>query len=168
MIDPKDILAVAAQKKEENYAFRSYLKMHADPDTLDRQFARLHKELFGRYDCCKCRNCCTMYCGYFHESDIGAAAVTLGISEEELIKKYLQRNNGIGYVTNNAPCDFLNGDGSCILGDAKPQDCKDFPFTDKPDRIGSLYGIVENADYCPIVFEMLEELKKEYGFKYKK
>jgi len=39
------------------------------------------------------------------------------------------------------------------------------PFTNKPERLFSLLSIVECSSVCPIVFEMLERLKKIYGFK---
>ena len=53
----------AGKKEKENYRFRTYLKMHADPDELDAQFKELHQVLFSEYDCSKCRNCCKKYCG---------------------------------------------------------------------------------------------------------
>lgn len=68
------------------------------------------------------------------------------------------------YDTNHKPCDFLQKDGSCLLGDCKPVNCAEFPFTARPDRWASLLGIVSNASVCPVLFEMLEILKDEYGF----
>lgn len=35
----------------------NFLKCHADEDKLDKQYLRLHKELFADYDCSKCKNC---------------------------------------------------------------------------------------------------------------
>lgn len=61
MIQPDKIQAEARKKEKENLKFRTYLKNHADEDELDRQFLRLHKELFADYDCSKYRNCYKMY-----------------------------------------------------------------------------------------------------------
>lgn len=47
----------------------------------------------------------------------------------------------------------------------KPQSCIDYPFTDQPERLFSLISIIESASVCPVVFEMIERLKIEYGFK---
>ena len=55
---------------QENFKFHTFLKCHADEDELDRQFLRLHEELFADYDCCKCRNCCKMYKGSIPVEDI--------------------------------------------------------------------------------------------------
>ena len=58
MISPSNVSAAAAEREDENLRFRIFLKNHADPDELDRQFLALHKELFAGYDCCRCGNCC--------------------------------------------------------------------------------------------------------------
>ena len=81
---------------------------------------------------------------------------------------YLHQNQEGSYDTNHKPCDFLQKDGSCLLGDCKPVNCAEFPFTARPDRWASLLGIVSNASVCPVLFEMLEILKDEYGFVYHK
>ena len=47
MIAPNKVAAMAEKKEKENYAFRTFLKNHADPDKLDAQFLRLHNELFS-------------------------------------------------------------------------------------------------------------------------
>ena len=49
LITPDEVKAKAKSKENENYAFRTYLKMHADPLKLDEQFRKLHG---GRLDSC--------------------------------------------------------------------------------------------------------------------
>lgn len=166
MIAPDEIEKRAQQKENENYAFRTYLKMHADPSELDEQFRKLHEELFSSYDCSRCRNCCKMYCGILHEEDVEKAANHLLISKESLIEQYLEYDPmENAYVTRNCPCDFLKENGDCMLGDNKPENCRKYPYTDQPDRMGSLLSIVESAGVCPVVYEMLERLKEEYHFR---
>ena len=70
MISPKKISAAAAKREDENLRFRTFLKNHADPDELDRQFLALHKELFAGYDCCRCGNCCRAYSTTLTEEEI--------------------------------------------------------------------------------------------------
>lgn len=48
MIEPSKIKEKFKKIEDENYRFRTYLKIHADPDELDKQFAELHKELLQR------------------------------------------------------------------------------------------------------------------------
>ena len=91
MMQPDKVRAEAKKKEDENFRFRSYLKGHADDDELDRQFLRLHKELFADYDCSKCRNCCKMYKGSIPAEDINRDAQYLGITPEQFINAYLEK-----------------------------------------------------------------------------
>lgn len=166
MISPDEVKARAKLKENENYKFRTYLKMNADPIKLDEQFYKLHEELFSIYDCSQCRNCCKMYCGMLLQEDIDKAAGQLSISAEDLTSQYLEYDQAeMSYKTRHCPCDFLKENGDCALGECKPANCNKYPYTDQPDRIGSLLSIIESASVCPVVYEMLERLKEEYRFK---
>ena len=68
------------------------------------------------------------------------------------------------YHTRSTPCDFLQDDGTCLLGDHKPDGCKKYPYTDQPDRMGSLLSFLDIVSVCPVAYEILERLKEEYGF----
>ncbi len=165
MIHPDKVKAEAKKKEDENFKFRSYLKGHADEDELDRQFLSLHKELFAGYDCSKCRNCCKMYKGSIPAEDIDRDAQYLGITSEEFIVTYLEKEEyDMNYQTKQMPCDFLQEDGNCKLGDCKPDSCKKYPYTDQPERLSSLLSVLNTIEICPVAFEIFERLKKEYRF----
>ena len=128
----------------------------------------LEKELFAGYDCSRCRNCCKMYRGSIPEEDLARDAEYLGLTKEQFIEKYLADRDGENrYQTQNAPCDFLDEDGNCRLGDCRPESCKKYPYTDQPDRWGSLYSVLDVIEVCPVAFEIYERLKKEYGWRFK-
>ena len=166
MIQPDKVRAEAKKKEAENLKFRSYLKGHANEAELDRQFLRLHKELFSDYDCSKCRNCCKMYRGSIPAEDISKDAQYLGIAPEQFIDAYLEKNKyGMNYQTKHEPCDFLLEDGNCKLGDCKPDSCKKYPYTDQPERLSSLLSVLDAIEICPVAFEIFERLKKVYGFR---
>ena len=166
MIQPDKVRAEAKKKENENFKFRTYLKGHADEDELDRQFLRLHKELFADYDCSKCRNCCKMYKGSIPAEDIDKDAQYLGITLELFVDVYLEKEEyGVNYQTKHEPCDFLQEDGNCKLGDCKPDSCKKYPYTDQPERLSSLLSVLDVIEICPVAFEIFERLKKEYEFR---
>lgn len=48
---------------------------------------------------------------------------------------------------------------------AKPEEYRGFPYTDRPDRLVSLCRVLSGAAVCPVVFEMLEQLKASCHFK---
>lgn len=166
MINPEKTASAARLKEEENYRFRSFLKFHADPDELDCQFQKLHQELFSNYDCSQCRNCCKEYRGMIPEEDLKKDAAYLGMNDNEFKERYLKYNTAEGlYETKNRPCDFLEKEtGNCILGECKPENCLNYPYTNQPDRMQSLLSIIESASICPVVYEILERLKEEYHF----
>lgn len=163
MIEPSKVKAAAKAREDENLKFRSFLKNRADEDNLDRQFLKLHNELFSGYDCCKCNNCCRAYGTTVQEYEFAPIAGFLGVTEEEFAKEYLFQG-AEGYEL-KGPCKFLNEDGKCAIYECRPEECRDFPYTDKPGRLWSLYGVLEFAGECPIVFEILERLKDIYRFR---
>ena len=166
MVSPQEVKAASKRLEDKNFRFRTYLKCHADEETLDKQFLELHEELFAGYDCRQCRNCCKEYRGSFGygEKEITAAADHLKLPVSEFKAKFIKEIDG-NYHAKECPCTFLNKEMECILGDAKPDTCKKFPYTNQPERLWSLLGVLEFAGVCPVVFEILERLKKIYRFR---
>ncbi len=164
MIEPSKIKEEFKKVEDENYAFRVYLKKHADSDELDEQFLEMHNELFKDYDCSKCRNCCKEYSIIFEENDIERASKLLKTTKKEFMDKYIKIIDN-GYEVKGKPCCFLTLKGDCKIEKCKPEECREYPFTNKPDRLFGLFSMVQFAGVCPIVFEMLERLKNVYGFR---
>lgn len=128
---------------------------------------KLHNELFLGYDCNKCRNCCAEYSVSFEEDELGPVAAFLRMGEKDFRDKYIKEEFG-DYQLNVKPCCFLKEDGRCQIEGCKPASCRDYPYTDKPERLFSLLSIVDSTSICPVVFEMFERLKQEYRFKRRK
>ena len=166
MITPEKVKFESKKKERENFAFRTFLKCHADEETLDRQFRELHEELFAAYDCSRCRNCCKMYPGSIPTTDVERDAEYLGMTRKQFMDAYLADEPYDGnYQTKHMPCDFMEPDGSCRLGDFKPDSCKKYPYTDQPERLQSLFSVLDVIEVCPVAFEIYEQLKKEYHFR---
>lgn len=165
MLSPRKVKFMAKKKENENIRFRSYLKNHADEKELDEQFFRLHNELFEGYDCNRCRNCCKMFYGDIPEEDIQKDAEYLKMSKEQFVDIFLQKDEMNGeFRTKHKPCDFLQENGECKLGECRPENCKKYPYTNQPERLWSLYSVLEAVEVCPVAFEIYEKLKSEYGF----
>lgn len=166
MLAPRKVKFEAQKKERENLEFRTFLKCNADDKELDEQFAKLHNELFANYDCGRCRNCCKMYHGSIPVEDVEKNALYLKMNSSDFIAQYLAGKSSEGdYQTKHKPCDFLQNDGNCKLGDCKPDSCKKYPYTNQPERLQSLYSVLDAVSVCPVAFEIYERLKKEYGFK---
>ena len=160
MIEPSKMKETASRYSDENFKFRRFLKNRADPEELDRHFAALHKELFAGYDCCQCHNCCELYSVELTDVDAKRIAGFLGLGKEVFLQKYAGDGDAI-----KPPCPFLESDGKCQIQPCKPEECRGYPYTNQPDRIGSLCGVMEFAEVCPVVFEIVQRLKGIYGFR---
>ena len=66
---------------------------------------------------------------------------------------------------NLAPCKYLK-DRKCAIYPDRPEDCHSYPHTHKPDFASRTIGLIMNYSYCPIVYNLIEQLKKEMGFRY--
>jgi Fe-S-cluster containining protein len=163
MIEPSKILNEALHSEDTNLRFRSFLKSHADSDELDALFARLHDELFSSYDCRKCNNCCKEYTVFLNTEDVERIAARLGLSRDAFIREYLAEADDV-YAIKKQPCGFLNMDGGCQIYACRPTDCAGYPFTNRPGRLASMLSVIEFAEVCPVVFEILERLKVIYHF----
>ena len=157
MIEPLKLKEIAHRYADENFKFRKFLRNRADPDELDAHFAALHNELFADYDCCQCHNCCELYSVELTDEDAERIAAFLGLSKEALLQKYADAGLEI-----KPPCPFLERDGKCRVQPCKPEECRGYPYTDQPDRIASLYGVMDFAEVCPVVFEIVQRLKRIY------
>jgi Fe-S-cluster containining protein len=168
MIKPAEVKAKAQRLEDRNYKFRTFLKIRANADTLDAQFLKLHKELFAEYDCCKCNNCCKVYDTLLDDDEVERIRAFLGMTESDFAAEYLTDAKPVDekpHKLKAKPCAFLENDGRCRIQDCKPDECKGFPYTDQPDRLSSMYSIIEHAEVCPIIFEILERLKVMYRFR---
>ncbi len=167
MIEPSNVANEARHIEEHNIRFRSFLKAHAEADELDEQFSRLHNELFNGYNCCGCNNCCKEYTVFLESGEEARIANYLGLSLSELASQYLEEADGVHMIRKQS-CGFLAADGKCLIYECRPSACAGYPFTNYPDRLSSMMSILEFAETCPIVFEMLERLKETYRFKIKR
>ncbi len=159
MISTKDI---DERKIDENYTFRRYLKNHADEKKLDEQFKRLHNKYFKDFDCSKCRNCCKEIGVSMTEKELENICKHYNLDINNLKNNILEEEYG-EYIA--SPCPFLEKDNSCKINGCLPLSCKEYPHTNKEERLYSLLGVVANSKVCPVVYHILEDLKKEYHFK---
>ena len=165
LIRPDQVSACAERKEQENIRFRVFLKNHADPQLLDQQFLQLHNTIFPKYDCTQCRNCCKLLQAEILTPEISRYAELLHMTRDDFVAAYLEQGDCGEWLEKHSPCGFLESDGSCKLGECRPESCKKFPFTNQPERLSSLYSVLNAASVCPAAYEIIEALKREYHFR---
>jgi len=101
------------------------------------------------------------------EEEVDRLARRLTMPREQFIETYLQRSEAgceTPWTTRTSPCPFLK-DNLCSVYEDRPADCSGYPYLYKPDFIFRTLGMIERTFTCPIVFGVMEKLKKALGFR---
>jgi Fe-S-cluster containining protein len=160
--DINRIKELAAQKEDDNWRFRAFLKSCGlSTKELDAVVHRHYEEVSSRIDCCACANCCKTALPEVSSADIKRLASALKTSDNEIIARYLKQTaDGDQYTFKRIPCPFLS-ENRCTVYRARPADCRSFPHLHKKEFSTRLIRVVENCSICPIVFNVYEGLKAE-------
>ena len=120
----------------------------------------LHDAAFEKVDCLQCANCCKTTSPLFTERDITRISKHLGMTGSQFSQKYLKLDDDQEYVLTSAPCPFLNADNYCGVYDVRPKACSAYPHTDQVNQLGIMQLSQENANICPAVADIFNELAK--------
>ena len=153
----------AEKHDDDNYRFLRGLKQKSFKK-VDGIALELHQEAFGIVDCTRCANCCRTLRIVVTDEDIPRIAGHLGMAPDEFITTYLERDEEKGhYRVRTTPCPFLGDDSKCTIYDVRPEKCRGYPFTDKPDFACRTMNHANNAVVCPAVFDLVEQMKRRLG-----
>lgn len=147
------------QKKSADHQkeYKKYLH-RADKNKVLKALPALHVEAVDKIDCLQCANCCKNYSPRFKTPDIKRIAKYLQIKESDLINTYLHIDEDGDYVLKMKPCPFLGADNFCSIYEARPSDCRRFPYTDEDVVLKRQSLTLKNSSFCPIVYFVLEKL----------
>ena len=167
--DLVQIRTQAEKKEDENYRFRQFLKTkcHLDPEEIDSRVFAATRRVWAEIDCTKCANCCREVHPTFSEEEVDRLARRLAMTRQQFIDAYLQRSepgNDNPWTTRTRPCPFLK-DNLCSVYEDRPADCSGYPYLYEPEFVFRTLGMIGRASTCPIVYEVMEELKKSTGFR---
>ena len=152
------------KREDENFRFRSFLK-GKDDHKVDQLVHLINKEVESQIDCTLCGNCCKELTASVKDAEIDTLAAIDQIPRELFITKYTDKNEfDSSLFLKDIPCKYLK-DKKCSIYDSRPEDCRTFPNIYKKHFNSRLWGMVENYGICPIVFNVMERLKVEFGFR---
>ncbi|MGF7138734.1 YkgJ family cysteine cluster protein [Roseimarinus sediminis] len=148
---------VKKQDKAHKAFFKKLKKMKAGE--LDHHFHRLHEEAFDQFNCLDCANCCSSISPIVTEKDIDRLARHFKQKPGDLIEQYLYMDDEGDYVFKQSPCPFLMSDNYCMVYENRPKACREYPHTDRRKMVQILNLTRKNCEVCPVVYELVEELK---------
>jgi hypothetical protein len=165
--DLVQIRTQAKAKEDENWKFRRFLKTQCDLELeeIDQHVFEATRRVWAGIDCTKCANCCREVKPEFSEEEVDRLARRLAITLKQFIDAYLDRSEPgeTTWTTRTTPCPFLK-DNLCSVYEDRPSGCSGFPYLYKPDFVFRTIAMLERTSTCPIVYEVIEELKKSLGF----
>ncbi len=157
--DLSKISELSSLKEKENQEFRLFLKGY-DHYKVDEIVHKLNQKYLSEYDCTDCANCCKRLSPNLSREKIIEIADYLDISYEEFKEKYVEREKAEGFILKGRECPFLQ-DNKCSIYDHRPEACSSYPHLHKDNINHRLINIIDNSYICPIVYNILEDLKSE-------
>ena len=158
-----EIAAIAQNKEAENQSFRSYLKSQASDD-IDTLVQELDALVTPRIDCTACGNCCRSLMINVEPDEVTRLAGHLNRTEADLIDSYIETGvNNSMMVINRIPCHFLEN-SMCTIYEHRFAGCREFPGLHLPQFTNRLFSMMIHYGTCPIIFNVIEQMKVKLGF----
>lgn len=159
--DKNNVKVLAKRNQEETNSFFTKLKKKK-PKSLDDIVHETHEDVCEQFDCLQCANCCSSISPMLTDRDIERIARFLKMKAVDFISRYLHVDEDHCYVFNETPCPFLMPDNYCMIYDVRPKACQEYPHTDRRRFYQILDLTLKNREICPIVYEVVERLKKDF------
>ena len=157
------IAQLASMREDENDAFRSFIK-NRDSKHIDELVFKLNSTIEKKIDCTSCGACCNGLMINVTKNEAQLAAKHLEISVEDFKNKYIEESLAGEYIINTIPCHFLT-EKKCSIYENRFNECKEFPHLHKPNFNDRLFGTLIHYSICPIIYNVIEQLKIETKFK---
>lgn len=164
IVDLDYIKTKAVELTAENDAFQDFLR-DLDSNSLDKAVFELSETISPKIECTDCGNCCKSLMVNIDEAEANHLAAHLGQNRTEFDEKYLSKGESGNMVINAIPCHFLK-DNSCTVYSHRFAGCKEFPAFHVPEFNKRLFTTFMHYDRCPIIFNVVESLKKDTGFSF--
>lgn len=126
---------------------------------IDATFHRAAEEVIAVVDCTQCAQCCATLGPVLGEPDVERLARRLDLTPEQVRERYLRLEDR-ALVFDVIPCPFLV-DRRCSVYEDRPVDCRSYPHLQKSEMVSRLLSVVDDAGTCPIVYEVLERVRRE-------
>jgi len=163
IVDLDFIKNKAIELTAENLKFQDFLR-NLDSLSLDKAVFELSEAISPKIECTECGNCCKSLMVNIDDEEANNLSEHLGQTRAEFDEKYLDKGESGRMVVNAIPCHFLEGN-RCSVYEYRFAGCKEFPAFHVPNFNKRLFTTYMHYDRCPIIFNVMETLKTESGFK---
>jgi uncharacterized protein len=161
--DLVEIQQQALEKQHENDAFRVFVK-NKNSKEVDEIVHELNDRITPEIDCTRCGNCCKNLMINITPEEALVLADQLNMDLPAMKQKYIEESLQGQLIMNTIPCHFLSGT-SCSIYTNRFTECREFPHLHKDNFKDRLFGLLIHYATCPIIFNVVEDLKLRLGFK---
>ncbi|MDZ4796995.1 MAG: YkgJ family cysteine cluster protein [Bryobacteraceae bacterium] len=167
VIDLDDVRRLGNEKADENIAFRRHLAAH---HVREAAFQILATEIQREVDCTACANCCRHSIVSVNAAELETIAAHLSVSPETARAVYMEPDPEAPVLRRLRStldgCIFLDTENFCIIYEARPNTCRDFPHINVGHHsLGARPASQARwAALCPIIYNALETYKRITGF----
>lgn len=152
----KDLKLLATRDKAEFTAF--FNKNKKKIEKMDIQIHQLHNIYTSQIDCLSCATCCKELGPAIYDKDIDRLAKALKLKPSAVVEQYLKIDEDGDYVFQSMPCPFLMPDNYCMVYEARPKACREYPHTDRK-KFSQIFKLtIKNTATCPIAYHVLRDL----------
>jgi len=124
----------------------------------DWKIHSLHELHTRKIDCLECGNCCRTLGPRLLPADVEQIAKALRMKTSAFIAQYIKTDEDGDLVFKSMPCPFLGADNYCAVYESRPKACREYPHTNRRNFYQIFNLTVKNAETCPIVFGVLNDL----------
>lgn len=124
----------------------------------DELFHTAHETVFSEIDCLQCGNCCKTTPPLLLNEDINRVSKQVQQPVASFMKNFVIRDEDGDMVFNRTPCPFLKSDNCCSVYEARPNACREYPHTDRKKMQQILKLTLKNAEICPAVARILDNI----------
>jgi|SRR5690554_1580821 len=157
---PEELFVLTAKSRKETLLLIKKLKKRKTRN-IDAAVHQKHSELFSRFSCLDCANCCKTIGPRLTDKDIEQLSKYLRMKPSVFVEQYVQIDEDGDYVFNSHPCPFLLPDNYCMVYENRPKACREYPHTDRKKFVQILSLSHKNCETCPVVHEVFDYLRKE-------
>jgi uncharacterized protein len=157
-------IAVAELALEnENRHFIDFIRA-TDNAILDKEVQQLNAIIAPQISCTDCGNCCQTLMINITEPECDSISKHLNTTTKAFKETHVETSQeGTMMVLNKMPCTFLK-DKCCSIYDHRFNECREFPQLDNDNFKSRTFSTMMHFGRCPIIFNVLQQLKIELGF----
>src|SRR5690554_2160465 len=130
------------------------------PEGLSELVKETDQQVWEQVNCKECANCCKVMTPTYTKADIARISKHLNMSKKEFFERYLEKEEDTGSVVHQQlPCSFLKNN-ICSIYEVRPEDCAGYPYHDKRPFDEYSLTYIQNLEYCPATYLLVEKLEK--------